>query len=91
MGTSLAPERATVNQVRDRLKAHKVKAAEAKNDLDFESRMAKLKEAEKKGTIEQKKKKKKKPKEEVIEKIPIEDASELAGFGLPMGFGTTKR
>jgi predicted nucleic acid-binding Zn-ribbon protein len=87
----LAPERATVDQVRDRLKQHKVKTAQAKNDVDFETRMEKLKEADKKENEPNKKKKKKKQKEEPVEKIPIEDASELAGFGLPMGFGTSKR
>jgi len=93
LGTSLHSERATLQQVRERLRRAKEKTLAPKAVDDFEEKMRRLREQEERRKEEDKEKKKeliKKKKE--IKKKEEEDAQDplLLEMGLPSGFGTTQ-
>jgi len=97
LGMSLRPERSTLDQVKERLNNAKNKTNEVKTKepYDFEKRMKDLKEAEEKKKQEWKQKQKDKKIKERDEKKQKELESELDPdilvFGLPTGFGSSKK
>ncbi len=100
LGTSLRPERATLEQVRERLRKVKDKTLTPKAADDFEEKMRRLKEQEERRKQEEKQKKEleKERKKEIIrkkkeEKQKLEESEMdpvLLEMGLPTGFGTTQ-
>uniref|UniRef100_A0A7S4JZ94 U1-type domain-containing protein n=1 Tax=Paramoeba aestuarina TaxID=180227 RepID=A0A7S4JZ94_9EUKA len=93
MGYSMRTERATVDQVRDRLKYHKRKQREddLKLEYDFEARMEELRKQEedkREETRARKRARKEEKKKEAEEEEEYDPA--LAAMGLPSNFGSKK-
>eukprot|EP01114_Cavostelium_apophysatum_P002421 TRINITY_DN12166_c0_g1_i1.p1 TRINITY_DN12166_c0_g1~~TRINITY_DN12166_c0_g1_i1.p1 ORF type:complete len:226 (-),score=60.07 TRINITY_DN12166_c0_g1_i1:49-726(-) len=107
-GTALQPERATVDQVRARLKANKEsklpsselrgldKSKEVKEEKkdDLEERLERARQEEQRKKEEKKQRDKEfklKREEEKRKQLEEELDPEMANFGLPMGFGSSKK
>jgi len=94
IGSSLQPERATVEQVRARLKMSREKVTPSRVQDDFEERMERMRREEEKKKQERKdkiKEMKEKRKEEKNKDQDQEVDPDMAAFGLPNGFGTSKK
>jgi len=94
LGTSLTPERATLNQVRARFKFVKTKKKQETVQVDFEEKMARLRALEEQRKKEQKDRKKEEKEKKKQEKKKEEEENsnpELESLGLPVGFGTSKK
>jgi len=92
LGTSLRPERATLAQVKSKLKESRHKKKEDP-ELDLEERLERLREQEEQRKNEKNRKKKElieRKKDERRQKQPDDLDPELAALGLPTGFGTSK-
>jgi U4/U6.U5 tri-snRNP component SNU23 len=94
LGTSLRPERATVDQVKERFKKVKDKILAPKVVDDYEEKMRRLKDQKERRKLEEKEKKKEIIKKKKEEKKKAEEAEQdpiLIQLGLPSGFGTSKK
>jgi len=94
LGSSLKPERATLAQVRARLKLHKEKNLSSSEISQREDRMERLNQLEQQKTVDKKNKKKgimDKKREEKKKALEQEADPALMAFGLPIGFGSSKK